>query len=374
MQNIGIITYHSAYNYGSALQALATQEAIRKVTSCNVSILNYRTSEQKRVYALYRKMHGPKIFLEDCFLLPIHAKRKKHNERFESFFKKYMNLTSTIFTPDQAIEMMTSFDVMISGSDQIWNKYSLELANVPWDDMRPYLLCGFNGKKISYASSIGNMTDDEIIRIKEDIEKFDSVSCRESVSAERLRKLTMCKPKEVLDPTFLLDKDEWIHLLGLKETTEKYILFYGLGGLGYLHNILKTLKPYAKKRGLKLKVVMPYAYLPFQGSEVEFCADAGPKELLELIMNASMVVTNSYHGTILSVNFGKELYSICTPGGSEFRKTEILKKVGLSERVIESVNTIADKDGKAIDYNGVANKLYWLRQDSLTYIQNALNL
>lgn len=374
MQNIGIITYHSAYNYGSALQALATQEVLRKITSCNVHILNYRTSEQKRVYALYRKMHGPKIFLEDCFLLPIHAKRKKRNERFESFFKEYMNLTSTISTPDQAMEMMNSFDVMISGSDQIWNKYSLELANVPWNDMKPYLLCGFDGKKISYASSIGNMTDDDIIRIKKDIEKFDSVSCRESVSAERLRKLTMCKPKEVLDPTFLLDKNEWIYLLDLKETTEEYILFYGLGGLGYLHNILKTLKPYTKKRGLKLKVVMPYAYFPFQGSGVEFCADAGPKELLELIMNASMVVTNSYHGTILSVNFGKELYSICIPGGSEFRKTEILEKVGLSDRVIRSVSAVADSDEKAIDYSRVAKKLQWLRQDSLIYIQNAINL
>ena len=76
-QRIGIITYHSAYNYGSALQALATQEAVSRITETKAEIINYRTDEQKRVYALYRKMHGPKIFLEDCALFPIQGKRKK---------------------------------------------------------------------------------------------------------------------------------------------------------------------------------------------------------------------------------------------------------------------------------------------------------
>lgn len=370
-QRIGIITYHSAYNYGSALQALATQEAVSRITETKAEIINYRTDEQKRVYALYRKMHGPKIFLEDCALFPIQGKRKKRNERFEKFFSKYMNLTDAVSIPVQALELMKSYSVMISGSDQIWNKYSLELANVPWEDLNPYLLAGFDGKKVSYASSIGNMSDEDIQRIKDDIEKFDHVSCRESVSAERLRKMTTCDPAEVLDPTFLLNKDEWIKLLGLKETSEKYILFYGLGGIGYLHSILKVLKPYAKERDCKLKVVMPYAYLPFQGNGVEFCADAGPIELLELIMNAQMVVTNSYHGTILSVNFEKDLFSICAPGGSEFRKTEILEKLGLQERVINSINQLNSKYSE-IDYASVNSELSRLREQSLSYLNRSL--
>lgn len=372
MGKIGIITYHSAYNYGSALQAFATQQAVEKVTGEKPFIIDYRTNEQQRVYAMYRTMHGPKILLEDLCLLPIHGKRSIRNKRFEEFFVSNMNLTKRVATSEEALKLFEKFDMMISGSDQIWNKYSLELANVDWKEMKPYLLSGFEGKKVSYASSIGNMSDEEILRIKEYIEKFDFVSFREKSSAERIRKLTSCNPAEVLDPTFLLSKDEWIKLLGLRKTSGKYILFYGLGGIGYLYSILKVLKPYAKRLGCKLKIVMPYAYLPFQGGEVEFCTDVGPIELLELIMNAQIVLTNSYHGTILSLNFEKEFYSICASGGTEFRKTEVLGNLGLKDRII----SMADGENlikREIEYSGVMDKLSLLRKESLSYLKLALN-
>ncbi len=371
MLNIGIITYHSAYNYGSALQALATQLAIEKLDLGKPRIIDYRTKEQKRVYSLYRTRYGFKIFFEDLLLLPQHRKRQRRSRRFEKFFDTYMNLTEVASTGKEVEQLFKKFDIIISGSDQIWNKYSLELANMPWEDMDPYLLKGFSGIKISYASSIGNMSDEEILKIKDSIEKFTSVSFREKSSAERIKKLTMCTPTEVLDPTFLITDKEWKELFCLKENKEQYLLFYGLGGLGYLSKAIKALKPFCKKRKLKLKIVMPYAYLPFQGGGVEFCSDAGPVQLLELIMNAKLVVTNSYHGTILSVNFHKEFYSICTKGGSEFRKIEILNKIGLEDRIVESVEKI-ENYSKQINYSIIDNDLKDLRTNSLLYLEKAI--
>ncbi len=371
MGKIGLITYHSAYNYGSALQAFATQEVISALSHEKVEIIDYRTTEQARVYSLYRRKHGLSIFIKDCCLFPVHFKRVKRNERFEAFFEKRMNLTDRVSSPEQAQTLINEYKVMISGSDQIWNKHSLELADVSWDEMNPYLLVGYDGVKISYASSVGNMTDEDILHIKEYIEQFDYVSCRESSSANKIKSLTMCSPSEVLDPTFLINQEKWIELLSLQKNNEKYILFYGLGGIGYLHSTLKVLKPYANDKGCKLKVVMPYAYLPFQGANVEFCADAGPKEFLELILNAQEVVTNSYHGTILSINFEKDFYSICTEGGSEFRKTEILKKLGLENRTISSVSQI-NECSDSIDYTSVRKALSDLRENSIKYLDNCL--
>ncbi len=373
MTKIGVITYHSAYNYGSVLQAYATQEAIKKLSFQDVSIINYRTKEQKRVYALYRTMHGPIIFLEDCCLLLVHKLRSKRVVRFESFIKTYMNLTEESSSVEDCFRIMNRYDIMVSGSDQIWNKYSLELANVPWPEMQPYLLSGFNKKRVSYASSIGNMSDEEILRLKEDLKNYYSISFRENSSAQRFTQITKIPASVVLDPTFLLCKEEWIEMLNLQNDTERYVLFYGLGGLGYLNNVLSHLKPLCMKLNYKLRIVMPYAYLPFQGCNVEFCSDAGPKELLGLIMNSSIVITNSYHGTILSVNFGKDVYSICDGGGTDFRKTEVLTKLGLADRIVSSIDCISDCFCNHIDYSPVFEKLEVLRKESMDYLQKGLN-
>lgn len=372
MKKIGIITYHAAYNYGSALQAYATQKVVEEITNQPVQIINYRPREQKRVYSLYRTMHGPRIYMEDLSLLPLHNKRKKRKLRFESFFSMYMNLSKKVDSYEKFKDFYNDYDVIISGSDQIWNKHSLELENVAWEEMYPYLLKDYMGKKISYASSIGNMSEEELEKIIQYIEQFHSVSCREATSADRIARITSKKPIPVLDPTFLLEKEQWTSLLDLKTVDDKYILFYGLGGIGYLSRVLKILNPYCKQNGLKLKIVMPYAFLPFQGENVIFCTDAGPIEFLNLIKNAKIVITNSYHGTILSVNFHKDIYSICGNSGSEFRKTELLKKIGLEDRIINKPSDFCNCLNSIINYEIVENCISGLRKKSKKYLEDAI--
>ena len=64
LSKIGIITFHSAYNYGSVLQAFATQTFIKKLGSEN-EIINYRLDEQRRVYSNLRFNYGYKEFIKD---------------------------------------------------------------------------------------------------------------------------------------------------------------------------------------------------------------------------------------------------------------------------------------------------------------------
>ena len=94
-----------------------------------------------------------RAFINDAFMLTVWKKKKLRAERFENFIKVNMNLTEEKNKPED-INFTNDFSIIISGTDQIWNKYSNELRKVDWKYMQPYLLKGFKGKKISYASSI----------------------------------------------------------------------------------------------------------------------------------------------------------------------------------------------------------------------------
>lgn len=86
--------------------------------------------------------------------------------------KNWFNLSVECVEPEDVYALWDKYDIIISGSDQIWNKMSNELANVSWKYMMPYLLYGYMGKKVSYASSIGNMSDEDLLKIIPEVEKF----------------------------------------------------------------------------------------------------------------------------------------------------------------------------------------------------------
>lgn len=370
---ISIVTYHSAYNFGSVLQAFATQTAIEKITH-DVNIVNYRMKEQAEYYQKkYRTKYGTRRFVNDLSMLPIHRLRVLRAERFENFFRDYFKLTPEICEPEQALDQLSYSKIAVSGSDQIWNKHSNELNNNDWRYMDPYLLKGFNGRKISYASSIGSMTEKELQHILLEVKCFDSLSFRESVSAEKMSNLLGRPVETVLDPTFLLTKDDWISNLQLKEKDdERYILFYSLGGPKQLLRFLPIFTTLSKKLECKVKVVMPFAYFPYPNKRIEYHPEYGPVEFMSALYNAKFVITDSYHGTILSVNFGKEFYSICEPDSVKFRKTDILERLGLHERIVLDATEIPELNPSSIDYNSVDAKLSTLRQHSMNYLNSAL--
>ena len=371
MGKTGILTYHSAYNYGSALQALATQKAVSSF-STETEIINYRMNSQKSIYTLYRTSFGLKTFAKDILQLPIHSKRKQRAEKFETFFNQFFNLSEECATPEDVYNIWNRYSAIVSGSDQIWNKHSLELETCDWKYMYPYVLKDFPGRKISYASSISNMTDEELKMIIPYINQFDAVSMREISSTKRMNEFLKDTVVNVLDPTFLLTKEEWIKLLNLrKDNSKKFILYYSLGGVNYIKKNRPILKQLAKQYGCKVYVIMPFANVS-NDDIIESHPEYGPIEFLNSIYNAEMVITDSFHGTILSVNFGKDLYSLCKAGGSTFRKTDILGILGMEDRAIFDSNDLITKRYTPINYTAVYEKLAIMRKNSLDYLKNAL--
>lgn len=371
---IGLITYHAAYNYGSVLQAYATQCAIEK-TGNSVEMINYRMAEQRNVYCMYRTKFGLKTLIKDLLQIPIHSQRRERCNKFEQFINKYMNLSGEYLTPEEVSECWDKYELIVSGSDQIWNKHSLELENNEWGYMAPYLLEGYSGKKVSYASSIANMTDDELLKIVQSIKDFSYVSLREISSIDRIQKFLTNKVRNVVDPTFLLTAEEWIALLGLKKRDdEKYILYYTLESYGTLRKNIKSLKKIAGQENKKVFIVSPFAYIPIFDNMVKIIPMLGPEEFLDMIYNADKVITNSYHGTILSVNLKKDIYSVCESIGSEFRKTDILTQLGMEERIIGTLDALINMPFHPINYVQVHEKLSVLRDNSNAYLREAVSI
>lgn len=271
---------------------------------------------------------GMKSLLKDLMQFPVQDKRKQRVEKFEFFINTKLSLSKECSDLDEIEKIWNDYPIIISGSDQIWNKHSLEMEHNDIKFMYPYLLKGYSGKKVSYASSIANMSDQELEMILFDIKKFDYIAMRELESAKKMTNILDRKIEAVVDPTFLLRKEEWIDNMNIQESKDKdkYILYYSLGGIQPLKENTTVLRKIAQSKGLKIKIVTPFAYIKMDDEIIEMHPEIGPEEFLELIYNARMVVTNSYHGTILAVNLNKDVYSLCENFGSEFRKTDILKR------------------------------------------------
>lgn len=369
--SVGIITYHAAYNFGSMLQAYALQEAIKKL-GCNSKIINYRMREQKEFYREIRRKYGLKTFVLDCLRLGEHKSRKIRAEKFETFIKERMDTTVEFCEPEDMKRIADCFDIIISGSDQIWNKHSCELQWNDWKYMDPYLLKGLKCKKVSYASSIANMKSEELEMIRNPILDFDYVSMRERSSAFKMRNLLGVNVEEVLDPTFLLSKEEWIDKLKLTKTYEEpYICFYALTGGKTLYRSIRNLK-YIADSGYRIKVITPFAPFYMKDERFEVKQELGPAEFMNLLFNADRILTDSYHGTILALNLEKEFFSINGKNESDFRKTDILNKLGLQSRVVTWTNWVEKFDCISIDYDVVHEKVEAMRKESYGYLKKAI--
>ena len=137
-KKVGIITYHAAYNFGSALQAFATYKFV-ELLGYHAQIINYRPEQQRQFYSLHRKKWGLKTYLNDVLMYKYDGDRRKSHDRFEQFMINYMKLTCEFSAPQHFSDVASAFDICVSGSDQIWNKNSCELAGNSMSYMMPYV-------------------------------------------------------------------------------------------------------------------------------------------------------------------------------------------------------------------------------------------
>lgn len=377
---IGIFTILNVNNYGAELQCCALYRKLHKM-GYDAEVVNYLfginpghefQGERRTVPISFTQNIKVRLLpiVQNLFCLFYQKNKKIRNKRFDEFHSKYNRLTEKVYPSAKSLyEADFDYDVICIGSDQVWNYmkgYSLE----------PFLACfdKKKTKKISYASSIGlsEISEEAEVVFRKWLSVFSHLSVREQHAAGLLGNLLHRNIDVVLDPTLILDRHEWLEVARFDMCpTEKYVLVY-IVTIKPCDYVLKLARHIAKQRNLKIVRICRDAYPERSGKDVQEILTAGPSDFVGLFAKADFVVTNSFHGTVFSVNFSKPFYSVIkSQHSTNSRLTSILQKLNLENRIIPIGSEYPEIED--IDYTIPAENLRKERLYSLEYLQKALS-
>lgn len=361
---VGIVTFHRSHNYGALLQAYALSRWIRENHQAKVEFLNYQPAGRKggyRIFVPVRSIRDLKTNLQNLLRYRTISRRYRG---FVGFQTKEFTLTPEYSTSEEISRAKPDHDAWISGSDQVFRYYGPE-SDVFYLDF----LHGTTAKKIAYAPSFGAGSVDEKYqqRVGELLRGFDYLSCRESEGAELINQISGLNAKLVLDPVFLLSRDQWRELFVKPTISGKYILVYALVGYQKQLEIARRVKSLTN---LPIHVIYPTRIK--DRDVVTTHATASPYQFGGLIDNAEFVVTDSFHGLAFSVLFQKNFFSYIALQHSASRHRSLLGALGLSSRMIVSIDSISIKD-LMIDYQFVDSNLCPLIEESKAYLTSSLH-
>lgn len=382
---VGLLTYHAAHNYGSVLQAYATQTAIEHL-GYKCSIINYRSDSQRYFYSLfgmpfgikhYGKKAELKFFIDKITNLFGYPSTLKKYMRFENFIRNNLNITKMFKTGgDLKSELDGEYDIYLSGSDQVWNNHCCENCFQKTDTSGVYYFDWVSkGRKAAFSSSIGNMTFQEVQEKKKLLAEYSYIATRESKGKEAIDQATGRSVDVVLDPTFLLSKEDWKSLYGIEKTrtNRKYILIYSLRQNDEIDEWFQSAQNLAIKFGYEIMAIVPFVRKKWSG--IEIIRDAGPVEFLRLYSNAQLVLADSFHGVVFSVIFRRNFYALGNKYYSkDIRKQELLERVGLQDRIVEDESDILIRDDLIMDYSKVEPLIESAIENSYKCLSKALSM
>ena len=374
MKKTAIITFHNSYNCGSMLQALALQKKLEAETNTEVSIIDFSNEGQSELYSIFERVKSVKSIVKNALFLPVYKNLVKQTGDYIKFME-YFNLTDKHYTHNSELcELDGKYDYFVCGSDQVWN------IRCPDADDAYYLNFVKNGKKIAYAPSFGGADLAKVAPnpeiYKDYINDLDYLSIRESNGKRWIKNLTGRDAALLLDPTLLLSKEEWLKYAHKDRIVkEDYIFYYAFH---YSKEQNKIVKQIAKKLGLKVVSMDPKMYMLHGvfAYGVKLSPEYGPQAFLNLISNASMVLTRSFHGVAFSTIFEKKFWMLGKIVNSEGddRAYSILNQLDLTERMISLEEIKAGADiSKPIDYPKIKANLKNLQEKSIEFIKDAFS-
>lgn len=376
---IGIITIQNVNNYGAELQCCALCRKLQNM-GYDAEVINYLfginpnhkfDGEKRTVSISLKQLVKVKLLpvVQNLFCLFYTKNKKIRNQQFDDFHATYNHLTETVYPSVKSLyDADFNYDVICIGSDQVWNYekgYSLE----------PFFACfdKKGTKKISYGSSIGlsSLTKEAECVFNNALSGFSSLSVREQQASDILKKILHRDIDVVLDPTLLLSDKEWLEVAKFDMCPQsKYVLVY-IVTIKPCNYVLELARHIARKKNLQIVRICRDAYPEHSGNDVQEILTAGPSDFVGLFSRSEYVVTNSFHGTVFSINFSKPFYSVIKKNHStNSRLTSILKKLNLENRILPVDSPLPEISN--IDYTLPLERLVEERTHSMDYLKKAL--
>ena len=385
MKPIGLVTCYFHHNFGSMLQAYATEMIMKEMNlpyetiACKAPI-NYMEGN-KLLYIAKKLMIGDwkmklgKMKIEKAKKAnPQFAKNwEVRNECFNRFAETQFHVSPYCRTRAELTKMAPNYSAFLVGSDQLWRTDSVEhgyytLEWVP-DGIR----------KVAYSTSIGvkKVPWFQVEKNRRFMNRFDYIALREQSACDLVKQLTDRDVPVVLDPTLLFTGDQWMSIQQQAPLTSgKYIFVYLLGDNPEQREFIKDIKA---KIGLKIVALQQLDdYIPSdEGFADEAPYNVGPAEFLNYIRNAEYVFTDSFHCSVFSILYKKNFFTFSrfsetAKQSTNTRIDNLLNLTGLSARRMTAGRTLDEVLNFKMSFDGVDEKLDKLRNSSMNYLKDAL--
>lgn len=373
MKKCGILTFHRSHNCGSMLQAYAIQKIISQLnTRGGVEIIDFNNSSQRNLYQIFHWNFNLKEFIKNIILCRHYFSLSKNYQAYETFISENFKLSKRYLIASDLCD--ENYEKIVVGSDQIWN---ITIAD---NDDAYFLPWVKQSVKVAYAPSFGSKNPVKysvnIDKYKQWLEDFNYLSIREDNGKLWINQLINKTVSVLLDPTLLLSDTDYSPIISDELILPKsYIFYYAPQYNSDVTNLVKSIS-----HKYRLPVIAFNArrfYLRFLNYRTDFTLPAieHPGTYLQLIKNATLVVTTSFHGTIFSSIFKKNFWTIKNEGMYEDddRVISLAKRLDLEERIISTNYSDSMDYLEKKDFSNYDKLLRVYKEESLSFLRSALN-
>lgn len=363
---VSVITRHAITNYGSILQALATQKAVEHLGH-ECEIVDYVRTDESPAHLEATLLKGKPSWNGSALRRAAYLALRQPESVAGAFGfaqerRRLLNLSKRYHSPEELRCDPPAADVYMTGSDQVWGPTS----SGEYDPSYLLFFAPDGARKVSYAASFGKKIPDGDVEkmFRALLERYEAVSVREDSAVQQLGEWGI-RAKQVLDPTLLLSGDDWRGFAGRQVRRRPYVLVYQIHSDPRVGEYAKTA---AKKLGLPL--VRISAYLHQIGREGRLKYLPGVREFIRLVDGAHLLVTDSFHGTAFAINLNTPFVEVLPGNGTASRNVSILRLTGTEERIL-SGDGLALLE-KPIDFESVASVLAQNRESSFGVLRSLI--
>ena len=350
---IGLLTLPLHTNIGGILQAYALQNVLERYGH-SVAMLTEKQPILKSVKKRIKKIL--------CFI----KKEKKNKEQIDSekFIKTHFRSWRRF--ENQSSKLVKDFDAVIVGSDQVWRTWGKRwnVYHYFFDFIQDPRI-----KKYAYAASFGfdkwMFSDVVTEEMKKLVKSFAKISVRENDAVLLCKKYLGIDAEWLLDPTMLLDKQDYANLAQCGFGDDIGLVCYYIDDDEKFDPVLQEVLESAAR-------FFDNKWVLAKSSE---CVDKGVvrptiEKWLYNMMNASFVVTNSFHGVVFSIIFEKNFIVLDNKSGGTSRINSILSMFGLENRLVKGPNEVEKNVNEKIDWRHVLKMKVEYQNRSLEFIRN----
>ena len=353
---IGILTQHFLLNYGGIIQNFALQQVLLKLGHDPLTFEHDTCYSRTRWFLRSAKHVLKNHSLKGLLVYPTYQGRIGNKNFIKFVLKNIRSVTVNDFTPD--LTQKYGLDAYVVGSDQVWRPaFNLgpRLGNMFLD------FAGDDVKKISYAASFGckewEYTEEQERMCGKLAKRFDAISVREASGVDLCKEHFGVDATLVLDPTLLLNKEDYGKVCHDVPKKEKHIFVYSLV---VSEGVLAVAEKVAEAMGLSIIVKQAGRKVKKEDTIEDWFAE---------FRDADYVVTDSFHGMVFSIIFNKPFSIVMNPSGGNDRYLSLLSQLGLMERIVsDELQPVFS----AIDWSDVNHRLTELRKASFEFLKTNL--